>query len=171
MDILQLIDRLEELFNEGKALWFSKNIIVDEDRMLDIIDQMRIAIPEEVKKAQQLLSQRDRVMAQSQEEANRTIELAREKADDMVDKDGVTREAERRADQILSQVDADAEATRREADDYVSDTLNRLQDELERTINQVRNGIRTVDEDRMRRTTAKKSKVTSVPLGSQNDKK
>ena len=148
-----------------------QKVLVSERDVLSIIDQMRIAIPEEVKKAQQLLSQRDRVMAQSQEEANRTIELAREKADDMVDKDGVTREAERRADQILSQVDADAEATRREADDYVSDTLNRLQDELERTINQVRNGIRTVDEDRMRRTTAKKSKVTSVPLGRQNDKK
>ncbi|MCK7481578.1 MAG: hypothetical protein M0C28_33665 [Candidatus Moduliflexus flocculans] len=55
--------------------------MVDEDRMLDIIDQMRIAIPEEVKKAQQLLGQRDRVLAQAQEEANRTLELARQKAD------------------------------------------------------------------------------------------
>ena len=56
MDILQLIDRLEELFNDGKPIPFTHNVAVDEDRMLDIIDQMRIAIPEEVKKAQQLLS-------------------------------------------------------------------------------------------------------------------
>ena len=54
MDILQLIDRLEELFNESKAIPLTRNVMVDEDRMLDIIDQMRIAIPEEVKKAQQL---------------------------------------------------------------------------------------------------------------------
>ena len=54
MDILQLIDRLEELFNDGKPIPFTHNVAVDEDRMLDIIDQMRIAIPEEVKKAQKL---------------------------------------------------------------------------------------------------------------------
>ena len=64
MDILQLIDRLEELFNESKTIPLTRNVMVDEDRMLDIIDQMRIAIPEEVKKAQQLLGQRDRVLAQ-----------------------------------------------------------------------------------------------------------
>ena len=66
MDILQLIDRLEELFNESKNIPLTRNVMVDEDRMLDIIDQMRIAIPEEVKKAQQLLGQRDRVLAQAQ---------------------------------------------------------------------------------------------------------
>ena len=54
MDILQLIDRLEELFNDAKAVPFTHNVVVDEDRMLELIDQMRIAIPEEVKKAQQV---------------------------------------------------------------------------------------------------------------------
>ena len=49
MDILQLIDRLEELFNAAKAVPFTHNVLVDEDRMLELIDQMRIAIPEEVK--------------------------------------------------------------------------------------------------------------------------
>ena len=149
MDILQLIDRLEELFNEGKAIPFTRTVAVDEDRMLDIIDQMRIAIPEEVKKAQQLLSQRDRVMAQAQEEANRTIELAREQADGMVNKDGVVQEAQRRAEQILAQARADAEATRHDADDYVLETLGRLQGEMERVLSQVRNGIRTLEEERM----------------------
>ena len=61
MDILQLIDRLEELFNAAKAVPFTHNVVVDEDRMLELIDQMRIAIPEEVKKAQQLLGQREEV--------------------------------------------------------------------------------------------------------------
>ena len=56
MDILQLIDRLEELFNAAKAVPFTHNVVVDEDRMLELIDQMRIAIPEEVKKAQQVLA-------------------------------------------------------------------------------------------------------------------
>lgn len=153
MDILQLIDRLEELFNEGKAIPFTHNVAVDEDRMLDIIDQMRIAIPEEVKKAQQLLSQRDRVMAQAQEEANRTLLLAREKADGLVSKESVVQEAQRRADQILVQARSDADATRRDADDYVIESLQRLQDELERSLTQVHNGIQTLEEERVRRTT------------------
>ncbi|MBK8782991.1 MAG: hypothetical protein IPO22_14550 [Anaerolineales bacterium] len=58
---------MEELFNDAKAVPFTHNVIVDEDKMLELIDQMRIAIPEEVKKAQQVVAQRDRVMAQAQE--------------------------------------------------------------------------------------------------------
>src|SRR5512140_1088966 len=147
MDILQLIDRLEELFNESKTIPLTHNVMVDEDRMLDIIDQMRIAIPEEVKKAQQLLGQRDRVLAQAQEEANRTIEIARQKADQLVAKDMITQEAQRRADQVLAQVRAEAENTRADADDYVIQSLTQLQEELERITNQVNNGVRTVKEE------------------------
>ena len=151
MDILQLIDRLEELFNESKTIPLTRNVMVDEDKMLDIIDQMRIAIPEEVKKAQQLLGQRDRVLAQAQEEANRTLEIARQKAEQLVAKDMVVVEAQRRADQILSQARADGEGVRADADDYVVNSLRQLEAELERNLNQVRNGIRTVEEEQERR--------------------
>ena len=157
MDILQLIDRLEELFNESKAIPLTRNVMVDEDRMLDIIDQMRIAIPEEVKKAQQLLGQRDRVLAQAQEEANRTLELARQKADQLVSKDMLMQEAQRRADQVLAQARAEAENTRADADDYVIQSLTQLQEELERISNQVNNGIRTVKEEQSRRAPASSS--------------
>jgi vacuolar-type H+-ATPase subunit H len=151
MDILQLIDRLEELFNESKSIPLTRNVMVDEDRMLDIIDQMRIAIPEEVKKAQQLLGQRDRVLAQAQEEANRTLEIARQKADQLASKEIVMQEAQRRADQILVQARADAENVRSDADEYVMNSLTQLQDELERITNQVINGLRVVKDEQERR--------------------
>ena len=151
MDILQLIDRLEELFNDAKAVPFTHNVVVDEDRMLEIIDQMRIVIPDEVKKAQQILGQRDRFLAQAQEEADRTIILAREKADQLAMKDNIVQEAQRRAEQIIAQARADAEATRRDADDYVVDTLMQLKDNLEKVLNQVHNGVRTLQEDQMRK--------------------
>jgi phosphate starvation-inducible protein PhoH len=124
---------------------------------LDIIDQMRIAIPEEVKKAQQLLGQRDRVLAQAQEEANRTLEIARQKADQLVSKDMVVQEAQRRADQLLAQARAEAETTRADADDYVIQSLTQLQEELERIANQVNNGVRTVKEEQSRRAPASSS--------------
>ncbi len=153
MDILHLIDRLEELFNESRALPFTHNVIVDEDRMLDIIDQMRIAIPEEVKKAQQLLNQSERIVAQAEEKANRLISIAEEKADELTSNDIVTQEANRRAEQILGQARADAEATRADADDYVLDTLSRLEGEMSRLLNQVHNGIRSLQDERSSRST------------------
>ncbi len=79
MDILHLVDRLEELFNNSKPLPLSRNVVVDENAFMDIIDQMRISIPDEVKKAQQIIAQKDRILAQAQEEANRTVQIAREK--------------------------------------------------------------------------------------------
>ena len=164
MDILQLIDRLEELFNESRTIPLTRNVMVDEDRMLDIIDQMRIAIPEEVKKAQQLLGQRDRVLAQAQEEANRTIEIARQKADQLVTRDMIVQDAQRRAEQILTQARTEADSIRNDADDYVIESLNQLQAELERISNQVRNGIHTVQEEQARRA------PTSAPLSQPVDK-
>ncbi|MBT3322266.1 MAG: hypothetical protein HN392_08265 [Anaerolineae bacterium] len=142
MDILHLIDRLEELFNESRALPFTHNVIVDEDRMLDIIDQMRIAIPDEVKKAQQMLNQSDRILAQAEEKANRTTVLAEEKANEMTSEDVLIEKAKLRADNVLEQARADAAATRMDADNYVVETLSGVEDELSRLLNQVHNGIR-----------------------------
>ncbi len=152
MDILQLIDRLEELFNNAKAVPFTHNVVVDEDRMLELIDQMRIAIPEEVKKAQQVMAQRDRVMAQAQEEANRTLQIARDKSEQLVQKDMIVQEAQRRADQIVNQARNESEATRVDTDNYVVDTLMQLQDQISKMSNQVANGIRMVQEEQMRKT-------------------
>ncbi len=148
MDILHLVDRLEELFNRSRPIWFTHNVIVDEDRMLDLIDQMRVAIPEEVKKAQQLMAQRDRILAQAQEEANRTLAIAREKSEQFVSRDAIVQAAQARAEQILAQGRAEAGHIRAEADDYVIDTLRRLEMELDRSLTQVRNGILTLEKER-----------------------
>ena len=144
MDILHLIDRLEELFNESRAVPFTHNVIVDEDKMLDIIDQMRIAIPEEVKKAQQLINQSERILAQAEEKANRTTALAEEKASELTSEDVLIQEAQILADKILTQARTDAQATHADADNYVMETLSTLEDELSRLLNQVHNGIKTL---------------------------
>jgi hypothetical protein len=147
MDILHLIDRLEELFNESRPIPFTHNVIVDEDRMLDLIDQMRVAIPEEVKKSQQVLAQRDRILAQAQEEANRTLQLAREKGEQMIERDTLVQSAQARAEQVAMQLREEAEQSRRDADQYVIETLARLEQELESYLNQVRNGIKTLQHE------------------------
>jgi cell division septum initiation protein DivIVA len=146
MDILELVDRLEELFNESRAVPFTHNVIVDEDRMLDIIDQMRITIPDEVRKARQLLNQKERLLAQAKEEAQRTIQLAQERREQMLQRDAIVQEAEARAQEILAQAREDAEAIRREADDYALQKLQHLEMALTRMMAEVQNGIRALQQ-------------------------
>lgn len=148
MDILHLVDRLEELFNDSRPIPLTHNVIVDEDRMLEIIDQMRISIPDEVKKSELIIAQRDRVLAQAQEEANRTIKLAKDKGEDIVARDAIVEAAQARAEQIIAQARAEAETIHMDADDYIIDTLASLEAELTRLLNQARNGIATLTAER-----------------------
>ena len=122
-------------------------MVVDEDRMLDLIDQMRVAIPEEIKKAQQLLSQRDRILAQAQEEASRTIALAREKAEKLVDNDPITQAAQIKAEQIIAQARYESEQTRKETDSYIINSFKNVQSELEKVTHQINNGIDALNKE------------------------
>jgi F0F1-type ATP synthase membrane subunit b/b' len=144
MDILHLVDRLEELFNESRSIPFTHSVMVDEERILDIIDQMRVSIPEEIKKAQQILAQRDRILAQAKEESDRTLGIAREKSGELVERDAIVDAARARAEQIMEQARLENEKTKREADDYVLQSLTSLEAELDRILAQVRNGVRTL---------------------------
>lgn len=160
MDILHLVDRLEELFNESRPIWFTHSVAMDEDRLMDLIDQMRVSIPEEIKKAQQIMAQRDRYIAQAQEEANRIVSQAREKHEQLTDREPVTQAAQTRADQIIAQARVEAERTRHEADEYVLETLTRLETELEKMLTQARNGIRTLESETRAAYPAEVSKST-----------
>lgn len=147
MDILHLVDRLEELFNKSRPIWLTHSVVVDEDRMLDIIDQMRVAIPEEIKKAQQIITQRDRILAQAKEEANRTIALAREKADRTLEDNEIIESAKQRAGEIVNGAHKEAAVTQREADKYILENLTNLEIQMDRLLTQVRNGISTLQRE------------------------
>jgi hypothetical protein len=148
MDILHLVDRLEELFNSGIHIPLTNETIVNEERFLELIDQLRIAIPDEVKKAQQVITQKDRLLAQAQEESQRTVELARERVESLVQRDSIATAASSRADQIVQQARAEAEATRLDADEYVLESLSKLEAEMSRLLAQVRNGISKLNAER-----------------------
>jgi len=148
MDILHLIDRLEEILNDSRPIPLTHTVLVDEDKVLDLIDQMRVAIPEEVKKAQQVLAQRDRILAQAQEEANRTLALARERSEQMVERESIVQAAQVRASDVGAQEIARIKQVQQEADTYVLESLTHLEMELDRMISQVRNGIQTLQGDK-----------------------
>jgi cell division septum initiation protein DivIVA len=150
MDILHLVDRLEELISDCRAIPLTRNIIVDEDRILELIDQMRISIPEEVKKAMQITAQRDRMIAQAQEESGRTITLAKQKVEEMIAHDAIVEAAQARAEKIIQQAREDTESIRHESDDYVIESLEALESELARLLTQTRNGIAKLAAERQK---------------------
>ena len=141
MDILHLIDRLEALLNEGSHPPFVKKVMINEQRAWELIDQMRIAIPDEVKKAKRINQERDRIIAQANEEAARLIELAKEEAADLTGEHEVAKSAQMRANTIVERAQREAEALKLDADEYVAQVLARLETDLAKELTIVRNGI------------------------------
>jgi hypothetical protein len=147
MDIQHLVDRLEDLIDEGRHIWLTKLTMIDEEKALEIIDQMRISIPEEIDKASRVMSQRDRILAQANEEAARAIEIAKEKADAMIQRDAITQAAQNRAANIIEQARLEAAQIKRDADGYVLDVLAEFEGQLLKTLNLTRNGITKLQQD------------------------
>jgi hypothetical protein len=150
MDILHLIDRLETLVTEGFHLPFTSNVIIQEDSILDIIDQMRVSIPEEVKLAKRTEAERERLLLQTQEEADRILQMAREKANALTDEHELILYAQERASEIEEDAHRQAEEILADTDDYIIDQLSELEEQLMKTLTTVRNGLRHVRETQPR---------------------
>lgn len=144
MDIQHLVDRLEQVLNESFRFPLSAYLVINEDRIFNIIDQMRVAVPEEIKRAHRIEAEKDRILAQAKEEAERIRELAKQEASELVRRDAITGSAQQRADHILERARRDAEALRHDADAYVIEVLTTLEEDLLRSLSVVRNGLRKV---------------------------
>jgi cell division septum initiation protein DivIVA len=131
MDILHLVDRLEETVKRSRRVPFSALRLVDERRVWALIDQMRISVPEEVRRAQRINQERDRILAQARGEAEQLV-----------------RQAESRAVAIRDSAEREAAALRTEADAYVFNALCQLEEELRRTLRVVENGLRKIQAER-----------------------
>lgn len=146
MDIQHLLDRLEALLSDSRRI--GGKLIVDAQRSWDLIDQMRISVPEEVKQAQRVNQERDRIIAQAKEEAGRIIELARQEAGKLTEEHEIARQAQELALTIEARARRDADRVQLEADEYVMEVLTELDADLARTLTVVRNGIEKLRRDR-----------------------
>jgi len=164
MDILHLVDRLEELFNDSTSLPLTKKVVIDEEKLLDLIDQMRLAIPDEIKKAQSINNQKERIIAQSHEEANRTISLAREQSEKLVSKDAIVQEAKIIAEDIIKRARDETELIKKEADQYAIDSLDHLEIELSKILTQVRNGMMTLKDNQTTKANTPEQDTDDSPI-------
>ncbi len=148
MDILHLIDRLEALLNEGSHPPLTKKVMVDEQRIWEVIDQMRVSIPEEVKKAKRINQERDRIIAQANEEGARIIELAKEEAQQLASETDIVKQAQARAQTIVERAQREADALKADADDYTVQVLGKLEEDLAKALGIVRNGLLKLNSER-----------------------
>lgn len=149
--IYHLIDRLERLLNDSWRMPLSPYVVISEDEFLDVIDQMRTTIPEEIKLGEKIQQERERVIAQAEEEGQRIIQLAQEDADRLLEEHQVIRAAQQRADTVLERAQREAEALRSDADEYargvlvsLDDQLASVDDQIAILITTVRNGLNTL---------------------------
>lgn len=148
IDILHLVDRLETLIEQGRRIPLTSAVIVDEGTFLDIIDQMRISIPEEIKQAKRLQQERENVIAEAQKEGAKIIAEAREDAARLVAEHELRRQAQVRAERILEEAERQAQVVRQGADDYAAGVLAKLGQELEALQRTIANGLVTLDQRR-----------------------
>jgi cell division septum initiation protein DivIVA len=147
MDIQHLVDRLEEALNESTRIPLSAYMLVNEEKVYSLMDQMRVSVPEEIKRANRIETEKDRILAQAKEEAERIRELARQEAGELVKRDAIVSAAQHRAENIVERARRDVDALKQDADVYIMDVLSRLEEDLLRTLNVVRNGLQKIEYD------------------------
>ncbi len=151
MDILHLVDRLEEVVKASSQFPFSGIRLVDERHIWPLLDQMRISIPEEVRRAERIIREKDRTMAQAQEETDRIIALARSEAVQLTADHAIVQATEEQGNAIRAQAERDAESIRAGADDYAFEVLCNLEQELKRSLTIIENGLQTIQVERENR--------------------
>lgn len=148
MDIQHLVDSLEQALNESTRIPLSAYLLVNEEKVYSLLDQMRVSVPEEIRRAGRIEAEKDRILAQAKEEAERIRELARQEAGELVKRDAIVNAAQNRAENIVERARRDSDALRQDADVYIMEVLNRLEEDLMRTLKVVQNGLQKVEHER-----------------------
>ncbi len=140
MDVLVLIDKLDDLVHNAKAVPLTDQVRVDREEIYDIIDQMRATIPEEIKQARWIVKERQEMLAEAKREVDRLLAEAREQAVREASQTEIVKIAERQADEILQDARRSAHEMKMEMEDWADNQLASLEVNLERFLVAVRRG-------------------------------
>lgn len=125
----------------GRRLPFGGNVSVDREAFLNIVDQMRITIPQDLRRYQEFEAEKERYIAQAQEEARLILEQAREDAARLLDEQSIRQQAEIDARRILERARQEAEEVRAGSDAYAIGSLRQLEAQVERLARTIQNGL------------------------------
>lgn len=147
VEILYLLDRLEEMVGISKRVPFSHRVMVEEDEFVELVEQLRLAIPSEVRQAQRVVRDREKIIAEAQQEAAHIIEGARNRAEYLVSSEGVLNEAKQRSEEILRAAEERRKRDMGEIDVYAMQQFNRIEQALREGLELIDNAVQeTVNE-------------------------
>lgn len=145
-DFLYLLDRLEETLVTGQRVPLTQRTLVDEQECLDIIDQLRVALPRELREARRILDGRDELLEKAQDEGERAIRAAEHRANELVEDHAVVRAANSRARAIEDRAEQDGREIRLDAERYAQQLLQRVHERLEQAMNGVKAGLHELEQ-------------------------
>ncbi len=140
MDIASRIQQLEELIKEAKSMPLSASVLVNKDELLELVDELRGTLPEEIRQARWMSRDRDELLGRARKEAERIIAEAREQRDRLLSRTEIVHAAEREAERITDDAKERSAKMRLEAEDYIDQKLAGFEILLNKTIATVERG-------------------------------
>jgi F0F1-type ATP synthase membrane subunit b/b' len=140
MDVLVLIDKLDDLVHNAKAVPLTDQVRIDREEIYDILDQMRATIPEEIKQARWIVKERQEMLAEAKRETDRLVNEAREQAVREASQTEIVKIAERQAQEIVDEARRQARETRLEMEDWADGILSTLEVNLDKFLTAVKRG-------------------------------
>ncbi len=108
MDGLELLDELEEVIAQGASVPFSGRCILERDELMDIVQDLKLKLPDDLKQAKWIKEDRQRILNEAQTEADEIIKAANEKGISMINEHEITQQAMEQARQIIDKAKAEA---------------------------------------------------------------
>lgn len=140
MNLVILLDRLEQMIESAPEIPLTGRSLVDADAVLEIIEKIRNSIPEEVKRAEWVTNEKERVLQEGQAEAERLVSQAEEYVAKLISESELVKQAQDEAKRILDEAKKQAREIEVGAGKYADSVLAGLQESLERTMRVVKRG-------------------------------
>jgi vacuolar-type H+-ATPase subunit H len=129
------------MVHNARHVPLSSQVMINEDETMELIDQIRFNLPDEIKQANWTVSEQQRIITEAHAEAARIMSRANERAEETSSEHEVLRRAERHATQVVKDAQSKSDQIIHEAESYALEQLKQLEAHLGRTLATVRRGV------------------------------
>ncbi len=137
MDITARLQQLEELITEAKSMPLSTSVLVNREEVLELVQELRASLPEEIKQARWVVKDREQLLTKARRDAEGIIQEALEEQRRYVSQEEVVRASVREAERVLEEARQQARQLRLEAEDYMDQKLAAFEATIQRTLEQM----------------------------------
>ena len=134
MEILAILETLEDVVEKSVTVPFSGRCLVDKEEILEIVKEIRLKLPDDIKQAKWVKEERQRILMEAQKEANGIVKDAENKIASLVDEHEITKKAYEQANEIISNAQKNAREIRLGTREYADSILGKVEEILKDTI-------------------------------------